>query len=133
MTSLVELRTRAHTLGAEVQAPPQCPERGRSPELSSCKRLRTKHFHGVLAGNQHPHLLKSQYGKVRAICLGHPIRRSGVVGLHHVTGIRGFLLFDPDLIRLHGEVLFGRLRLMGRYYQESFEAALKVPERLVIE
>jgi hypothetical protein len=25
------------------------------------------------------------------------------------------------------------LRLMGRYYEESFEAALKVPERLVIE
>ena len=27
--------------------------------------LRTKHFHGISSGNQHPYLLKSRYGKVR--------------------------------------------------------------------
>jgi hypothetical protein len=37
---------------------------GRSPELSSCKRLRIKHFHGVSSGSQHEPLLKSRYGKV---------------------------------------------------------------------
>ena len=31
------------------------------------KLLRTKHFHGVSSGNQHPYLLKSRYGKVRDI------------------------------------------------------------------
>ena len=50
---------------AGAQAPPQGPERGRSPALSSCKHLKTKHFHVALAGNQHPHVLKSRYGKVR--------------------------------------------------------------------
>jgi hypothetical protein len=35
-----------------------------SEEMSACKRLRKKHFHGVLSGNQHPYLLKSRYGKV---------------------------------------------------------------------
>jgi putative transposase len=34
-------------------------------EIGAYKPLRTKHFHGVSSGNQHPHLLKSRYGKVR--------------------------------------------------------------------
>jgi hypothetical protein len=33
-------------------------------EIWACKLLRTKHFHGVSSGNQHPYLLKSRYGKV---------------------------------------------------------------------
>ena len=33
----------------------------------ACKRLRTKHFHGVSSRNQHPYLLKSRYGKVRSL------------------------------------------------------------------
>jgi hypothetical protein len=85
----------------------------------------------LIGKNGHPGIIHGSPPKALFIDLGEfPLV---VVGLHHVTGIRGFLPFDPDLIRLHGEVLFGRLRLMGRYYQESFEAALKVPERLVIE
>ena len=55
---------------AGAQAPPQGPERGRSPEPSSCNHLKTKHFHVALAGNKHPHLLKSRYGKVSQ--LAHP-------------------------------------------------------------
>src|SRR4029453_7931791 len=39
---------------------------GQSPEMWACKCLRTKHFHGVSSGNQHPYLLKSRYGKVSA-------------------------------------------------------------------
>ena len=39
-------------------------EMGQSPEMWACKRLRTKHFHGISSGNQHPYLLKSRYGKV---------------------------------------------------------------------
>ena len=31
------------------------------------KLLRTKYFHGVSSGNQHPYLLKSRYGKVREL------------------------------------------------------------------
>ena len=31
--------------------------------------LRTKHFHGVSSGNQHPYLLKSRYGKVSLLAL----------------------------------------------------------------
>ena len=37
---------------------------GRSPEIWAYKLLRTKYFHGVSSGNQHPYLLKSRYGKV---------------------------------------------------------------------
>src|SRR5215218_8863467 len=33
----------------------------------ACNWLRTKHFHGVSSGNQHPCLLTSQYGKVRVV------------------------------------------------------------------
>jgi hypothetical protein len=33
----------------------------------ACKLLITKHFHGVLAGNQPPYLLKLRYGKVRSL------------------------------------------------------------------
>src|SRR4029450_5474907 len=40
---------------------------GQSPEMWACKCLRTKHFHGVSSGNQHPYLLKSRYGKVRIL------------------------------------------------------------------
>jgi hypothetical protein len=63
LLSLVEPRTRAHPLGAGVQAPPQCPERGRSPELSFCTCLRTTRFHGVSSENRRLYLLKSRYGK----------------------------------------------------------------------
>jgi len=38
---------------------------GHSPEMWACKRLRTKHFHGVLSGNSPPYVVKSRYGKVR--------------------------------------------------------------------
>src|SRR4029434_4435233 len=37
---------------------------GRSPEMWACKLLRTKYFHGVSSGYQHPYLLKSRYRKV---------------------------------------------------------------------
>jgi len=47
-----------------VQTPSQRPEVGQSPEMWACKHLRTKHFHRVSSGNQHPYLLKSRYGKV---------------------------------------------------------------------
>mgnify|MGYP006996099461 CR=1 FL=1 len=40
---------------------------GRSPEMWAYKPLRTKCFHGVSSGNQHPYLLKSRYGKVSRI------------------------------------------------------------------
>ena len=46
------------------QMPSQCPDRERSPEMWAYKPLRTKYFHGVSPGNQHPYLLKSRYGKV---------------------------------------------------------------------
>src|SRR4029077_8996421 len=45
--------------------PSQCPDTRRSPEKCAYKPLRIKCFHGVSAGNQHPYLLKSRYGKVR--------------------------------------------------------------------
>ena len=38
---------------------------GRPPAIWAYNLLRTKHFHGVSSGNQHPYLLKSRYGKVR--------------------------------------------------------------------
>src|SRR5215216_7696569 len=65
LISLVELRTKGHTMVSGLQTPSQCPNTGRSPEKCAYKPLRIKHFHGVSAGNQHPYLLKSRYGKVR--------------------------------------------------------------------
>ena len=52
-----------------VQTPSQRPEVGQSPEMWACKHLRTKHFHRVSSGNQHPYLLKSRYGKVSVVGL----------------------------------------------------------------
>ena len=65
LISLVELRTRGHTMVTGLQTPSQCPNTGLSPEKCAYKSLRIKHFHGVSAGDQHPYLLKSRYGKVR--------------------------------------------------------------------
>ena len=64
LISLVELRTRGHPMVSGVQTPSQCPNTGLSPEKCASKPLRIKHFHGVSAGNEHPYLLKSRYGKV---------------------------------------------------------------------
>ena len=64
LISLVELRTRGHTMVTGLQTPSQCPNTGLSPEKCAYKSLRIKHFHGVSAGDQHPYLLKSRYGKV---------------------------------------------------------------------
>src|SRR6266851_6729592 len=36
---------------------------GRPPEIWAYNLLRTKYFHGVSSGSQHPYLLKSRYGK----------------------------------------------------------------------
>ena len=52
-----------------VQTPSQCSDRGRSPEKRTYKPLRIKYFHWVSAGNQHPYVLKSRYGKVRLILI----------------------------------------------------------------
>src|SRR5215217_7886034 len=38
---------------------------GQSPKMWACKCLRTKYFHRVSSGYQHPYSLKSRYGKVR--------------------------------------------------------------------
>src|SRR5262245_16083684 len=59
LSSLVEPRTRAHTMVSGGQMPSQGPDRGRSPEMWAYKLLRTKYFHGVASGNQHPYLRKS--------------------------------------------------------------------------
>ena len=67
MISLVELRTRGHPMVSRVQTLSQCPNTGLSPEKCAYKPLRIKRFHGVSAGNQHPYLLKSHYGKVRLL------------------------------------------------------------------
>src|SRR4030095_5181456 len=42
---------------------------GRPSDMWAHNLLRTKHFHGVPSGNQHPYLLKSRYGKVSLINL----------------------------------------------------------------
>src|SRR5437764_9815474 len=41
----------------------------RPSEMWACNFLRTKHFHGVSSGNQHPYWLKSRYGKVSKVRL----------------------------------------------------------------
>src|SRR5215216_4007472 len=56
--------SRGQTTVPEVQTPSQCPDTGLSLENRAYKPLRTKHFHGISSGNQHPYLLKSRYGKV---------------------------------------------------------------------
>jgi hypothetical protein len=57
--SLVELQIREHPMVSGVQTPSQCPDTGLSPEKCASKPLKTKHFHRVSAGNEHPYLLKS--------------------------------------------------------------------------
>jgi len=55
---------------------------GRSPEMWAYKPLRTKCFHGVSSGNQHPYLLKSRYGKVRnypLTIIAHTLPKKGKV------------------------------------------------------
>src|SRR5262245_4287616 len=74
LISLGEPRTRAHTMVSGVQTPSQCPDMGLSPEKCAYKSLRAKYFHGVSAGNQHPYLLKSRYGKV-TFCQGSLLAR----------------------------------------------------------
>ena len=46
-------------------------------EIWACKLLRTKYFHGVSSGNQHPYLLKSRYGKV-SLYVSSMLRCSGL-------------------------------------------------------
>jgi len=46
-TSLVGLRTRAHTMVYGVQTPSQWPDMGQSPEMQAYNLLRKKYFHGV--------------------------------------------------------------------------------------
>src|SRR5215217_4072632 len=58
---------------------------GQFPEMWACKRLRTKHFHEVSSGNQHPYLLKSRYGKVRYLLLQHSIALR-----QHLLTVRAF-------------------------------------------
>ena len=44
--------------------PPRYETNHRSPAMWAYNLLRTKYFHGVSSGNQHPSVLKSRYGKV---------------------------------------------------------------------
>ena len=37
------------------------------------------HFHVVSAGNQHPYLLKSRYGKVRTVCCKHITKGTRII------------------------------------------------------
>ena len=52
-------------MAPEAQTPAQCPDGGQLPGMGAYNLLRTKHFHGVSSGSQHPYFLKSRYGKVR--------------------------------------------------------------------
>ena len=49
-------------MAPEAQTPAQCPD-GDNPQGWSLQPPRTKHFHGVSSGSQHPYFLKSRYGK----------------------------------------------------------------------
>jgi hypothetical protein len=51
-------------MAPEAQTPAQCPDGGQLPGMGAYNLLRTKHFHVVSSGNQHPYFLKSRYGKV---------------------------------------------------------------------
>ena len=70
----------------------------------ACKPLRTKYFHGVSAGNRHPYLLKSQYGKVRIIV----DRVSGTVADR--PGLRQI----KDIVREGDTLVVWRLDRLGR-------------------
>ena len=64
----------------EAQKPSQGPNRGQLSAMRAYNLLRTKHFHGVSSGNQHPYLLKSRYGKVRKV-----MERKGANSSHPIT------------------------------------------------
>jgi hypothetical protein len=61
--------SQGQTMMSGVQSPSQGPDMGRSPEMWAYNLLRTKYFHGVSSGNQHPYLLKSRYGKASRLAM----------------------------------------------------------------